>query len=387
MLSVPSFRPDALPRPPEGEGRDEGTARGSTRLEVLNPLEHRDWDALLASFPDATFFHTAAWARVLAETYAHLPLYFCRFTNGQLDALLPLMEISSSITGRRGVSLPFTDLCPALARDPAALPGLYEHALAWGREHHWRTLELRGSPDPELRSRTVPQSSILASATPSLTFHAHELDLTPGRDALFKALDPATRRGIRKAQDARLQIEFSSQPEVLREYYALHCRTRRRHGLPPQPYRFFDNLARHALGSVHGFVVTARLEQRRRPVAAAVFCHHGRQALFKFGASDFAFQHLRPNNLVMWEAIKRLAEQGFSTLHLGRTSLANEGLRRFKLGFGAREHPVCYCKYDFTKAAYVTDTDRAEGWHNHVFRHLPLPLLRLAGWLLYPHLA
>jgi hypothetical protein len=123
------------------------------------------------------------------------------------------------------------------------------------------------------------------------------------------------------------------------------------------------------------------------PVAAAVFFHFGRQALFKFGASDYAFQQLRPNNLVMWEAMKRYAAEGFGSLHLGRTSLANEGLRRFKLGFGAAEEDIHYYRYDFASEAFVTSRDHAEGWHNRVFRGLPPPLLRWIGRMLYPHLS
>jgi len=74
-------------------------------------------------------------------------------------------------------------------------------------------------------------------------------------------------------------------------------------------------------------------------------------------------------------------------LHLGRTSLANEGLRRFKLSLGASEEAVRYCRYDFSSKRFVSDVDRAEGWFNPVFARLPLPLLRLTGRILYPHLS
>jgi hypothetical protein len=89
----------------------------------------------------------------------------------------------------------------------------------------------------------------------------------------------------------------------------------------------------------------------------------------------------------MWGAIKRLAEQGFTRLDMGRTSLGNEGLRRFKLGFGAREQKIEYCRYDYAKRSFVRDIDRAEGWANHVFRLLPPFLFRAAGRMLYPHLS
>jgi len=193
------------------------------------------------------------------------------------------------------------------------------------------------------------------------------------------------RRGIRKAGAAGLRIGIQSSMESVETYYALHCRTRRRHGLPPQPFRFFANIQKYMLQPGLGFIVTARCEGQ--PVAAAVFLHQGRQALYKFGASDAGFQHLRPNNLVMWEGIRQCAARGCERLHFGRTSLGNEGLRRFKLGFGAGEEEIKCCKYDFRAGRFVTEADRAQGWFNRVFACLPPPLLRLAGQLLYPHLS
>jgi Acetyltransferase (GNAT) domain len=122
-----------------------------------------------------------------------------------------------------------------------------------------------------------------------------------------------------------------------------------------------------------------------RPLAAAVYFHHNRKAFYKFGASDYAFQELRPNNILMWEVIRRYAEDGFETLHLGRTSIGNEGLRRFKLGFGAREDKIQYCKFDFVKGTFIKQIDHSAGWFNCPFRWMPLPALRLAGEMLYPH--
>jgi hypothetical protein len=134
-----------------------------------------------------------------------------------------------------------------------------------------------------------------------------------------------------------------------------------------------------------GFVVVIRLATR--PIAAAVFLHEGCHALYKFGASELEFQHLRPNNLLMWEAMKHYSENGFTDLHLGRTSLHNEGLRRFKLGFGAAEERIEYTKHELRRDAFLTDVDRASGPLNIVFRRLPPSWLCLAGRLLYRHLS
>jgi lipid II:glycine glycyltransferase (peptidoglycan interpeptide bridge formation enzyme) len=202
---------------------------------------------------------------------------------------------------------------------------------------------------------------------------------------MFQNLEGAMRRSIRKAESSGLQIEFGEDDEAIRTYYGLHCLTRARHGVPPQPFRFFENIARHVVGKKQGFTVTARLG--RQPVASAVFFHHHKEAIYKFGASDFAYQQLRANNLIMWTAIKRLASEAFTSLHMGRTSVANEGLRRFKLAFGAREEKIEYFKYDLRSEAFVPDVDRAETWVNQVLRRMPRSGLRLVGKLLYPLLS
>jgi lipid II:glycine glycyltransferase (peptidoglycan interpeptide bridge formation enzyme) len=123
------------------------------------------------------------------------------------------------------------------------------------------------------------------------------------------------------------------------------------------------------------------------PVAGAVFFHFGKTAIYKFGASNEAFQHLRANNLVMWEAIKWHAMRGFAVLDFGRTSLGNEGLRRFKLGWGTRERRIDYFRYDQRKSGFVTARDESSGWHNRIFRILPVSLSRLVGAASYRHVA
>jgi len=340
---------------------------------AVDPLEHAGWDSLLDAHPQTSVFHGTAWARVLRQTYGHTPIYICRFDGQRLAELLPIMEVSSRWSGRRGVSLPFTDFCLPLKAANQEGRALYQAAMETGRQRLWKYLECRSAGDG------------WAGASPSLTFYGHVIDLSAGVDDLFKGFDSAVRRGVRKAEAAGVKVDFSGNSEAIQTFYALHCRTRRRHGLPPQPFRFFENIQRCVLDAGQGFVATARLKYQ--PLAAAVFFCHGRQVLYKFGASDHDFQQLRPNNLMMWAAIQHAAERRFSTLHLGRTSLANEGLRRYKLAFGAIEETVRYCQYDFASKAFVAGADRTAGWFNPVFAHLPLPLLRLAGQILYPHLS
>lgn len=361
---------------------------------VVKPLSSLppDWDEKLAAFPGATVFHTSAWARVLTETYGYQPLYLVTGDPAAPTGILPLMEVDSWLTGRRGLALPFTDACTILAHDAETAASLWNEAIDLGRSRKWRWLELRDSP------------GWLNQAPASTSFYHHVLDLNvagvpavssvaavagvadPGySNLLFSRFDSANRRAIRKAQQANLTVEITRSAEAMREFFRLMQLTRRRHGLPPQPWRFFESIHRHLIAAGNGCIVLVR--NAGSAIAGAVYLHHGTKALYKFGASDERQQHLRGNNLVMWEAIRWHMEHGFTSLDFGRTSLHNDGLRRFKLSWGTTEKMVRYHRYSFRTVDYVTSSDRSSGLHAHLFRHLPRPIARLAGELLYKHIA
>ena len=154
------------------------------------------------------------------------------------------------------------------------------------------------------------------------------------------------------------------------------------HGLPPQPFYFFKDIYKHILSLKKGFVVLAVFNER--PVAGAVYFHIGGKAIFKYGASDRNYQHLRPNNLVMWEAIKWYARNGFKHFSFGRTEPENTGLLQFKQGWGPREEIINYYKYSLEKDSFVKDHFR--GRTSYIFfKKLPSPLLNLIGFLFYRH--
>ena len=111
----------ALALPTISERFGPPTARISRRLSsrswevnVVDPTRDPDWDGLVASHPGSNFFHSAAWAKVLCRTYGHKPISLLLSRNGEPVALVPLLEVSSPLTGRRGVCLPFTDFCDPL---------------------------------------------------------------------------------------------------------------------------------------------------------------------------------------------------------------------------------------------------------------------------------
>lgn len=344
-----------------------------SNLALLDPLRVPNWDAMLKLTSGGTFFHSAMWARVLQATYGYRSVYIAKHEGTQFQSLLPLMVVDSWLTGRRGISLPFTDAVEPLGPDSAAIRELLLAAQAMATEHGWKYLELRGG------------HSALEDGPISTPFLSHTLKLSEDEKELFDHFDEPVRRAIRRGEQQGLVVEFSQEMRAVREFYSLLCLTRRRHGVPPQPFSFFVRIHEHALKHGHGWIVLAR--HGDIPVAGAVFFHFSRAATYKFGASNEAFQRMRGNNAVIWQAIRRYSLEGYTTLDFGRTSLSNEGLRRFKLGWGAREGQTGYLRFDPSNNSFITARDESRGWHNKVFRALPKPIFRLAGALLYRHIA
>jgi len=350
--------------------RSELPEKGVT-LEWVDPTAESGWDSLGRTHPGFSFFHGGAWAKVLKKAYGFKPYYLVARRDHQLLALSPMMEARSWLNGLRGVSLPFTDECAPLLSDGIDSAKLSEAIIKEGKARNWKYWECRNCAD------------LSGDVAESVPFRGHKLQLQPV-EALFEGLDGAVRRNIKKAESSGLAVEISAKSDGLKVFYGLHCRTRKKHGLPPQPYSFFERINEEILDSGQGFVSLARLGDE--PVAAAVFLHLGSKAIYKFGASNEELQQLRGSNLVIWEAIKWLVRNRFTELTFGRTSMANEGLRRFKLGWGTEEYRISYSKYDFHQSQFVPDADRASGWYNRVFALMPISLARWAGVLLYPHL-
>jgi len=349
-----------------------GDAFQVERLNILDSAAGARWDDLVRSHGDHTVFHTAAWGRVVCETYGHKPYYLLFISDGDPLALVPLIEIVSPLTGRRGVCLPFSDACGPLVFQDVCLAAVESEMSRAIRDRGWRYIELRGG------------EYLHSSAAPAATFLGHSLKLSPDMDATFDGFHAGARDAIRQASNQDLTVSILKTDEALRSFYNLHCKTRRRHGVPPQPFRFFARIQNHLISSGRGFIALASVGSR--VVAGALFLQEGKKAIYKYAASNPAFSRSRANNLVMWQAIRYLARSGCELLDFGRTSVANEGLRRFKLSWGTIENMISYHRFDDGHHKPVQKTDRETGFHNHVFRNLPLSLNRLAGTVLYPHL-
>lgn len=354
--------------------RDAAEGRSVAVVQV-DPMADPAWDEKLRPWPDACIFHTAAWARVLNATYGFKPCYLTLTADRRTVSILPLMEVDSWVTGRRGVALPFTDACTPLAEDSAGLGVLYREARRHGQVRHWKRIEYRAECSGASRAN---------SAAP---YVGHRLDLSGDEVRRFRRMHSGARGAVRKATRHGVTCTTGTDVESVQAFYRLFCATRKRLGVPPQPFRFFASIQREVLARDGGFVVLAW--HHGVPIAGAVFFHFGRTATYKFAASNATGRSLGASNLVLWEAICHYASRGLRVLDLGRTAQADEGLKHFKRALGATEYGLDYANHDPRQGGRIepSSLEVSLGWSRWAFKKLPVVVLRFFGSLLYRHMA
>ncbi len=344
----------------------------SSKIAAINPFEYNNWNDLIASFAGYSIFHTVQFARVINETYGYRPCYYGSVRNNELSALAPLMDIQSRITGRRGVSLPFADYCDICPGRSQELQPIINQIITFGKKCGWKYIEFR------------PSGSFLPHAEPSTSFYRHTLHLNKDPGITLSSMRSSTKRNIKKALSSDVSVLFSTDADAVYHYYRLHCITRKTQGIPPQPFLFFKNIHRYLIEQNLGF--TALASCKGRHIAGAVFLYVGRKAYYKFGAMDKRFQHLRGFNLVIWKAIEHFAERGFESLCFGRTDPANAGLLQFKNGWNTTQEALHYFKYDLRNNRFARDKNFSHTALTSIFRCTPVPVLKVIGRLLYPHI-
>jgi hypothetical protein len=344
----------------------------SITMEIVDPAQIPKWDKILLNTPGYSFFHSSSWARVLKESYDYSPKYFVGIEDGHFSCLVPIMEIDSFLTGKRGVSLPFTDSVEPIVRESGSSWEMFNHILAFGNKRGWKHIELRGG------GNLFPQTPAF------VTYIGHTLDLSKKEEEIFSNFRDSTRRNIKKALSQGVSVKIHHDPDAVEEFCRLNSMTRKIHGLPPQPFSFFRKFYEHIISQGAAFVALALHQDR--PVAGAVFCHFGNKAIFKYGASDPKYLHLRANNLIMWEGIRWFRQKGCKSLCFGRTEPENAGLGQYKTGWGVEEKTLPYFKFDLNEMEFITRYSRRYALSSKIFQRMPVSALNLIGSIFYRHM-
>lgn len=345
----------------------------SIQIYRFDPLTDPRWAAFIQDC-DASVFHTPAWMEALRRTYGYQPTGFtCSPPSEPIDNAIIYCRVYSWLTGRRLVSLPFSDHCQPLATSPEKLSRLIAALIE----------ELRSSSSRyvEIRPHTVA-ADMESRFELSGSFCSHLLDLSPPIEEIFRGFHKdCVQRKIRRAEREGLKYEVGSSESLLSKFYHLLVMTRRRHGLPAQPLDWFRNL----IDCMENRLAIHVALKDDAPVASILTLRHSRTLTYKYGGSDAKLHNLGGMQMLLWKAIQDAKSDGVQQMDMGRSDSHNFGLIEFKKRWGATEADLHYLRYPMTRGASVT-REIAMGVAGQLLTVAPPRLLTLAARLAYKHL-
>lgn len=340
----------------------------ATEPLAIVPFEQAraSWDELAASHPAATLYHSASWAELLSRAYGFRILVAMVRQGGTIAAGCLLSPNKLPFT-RRLIGLPFSDSAVPLGVGPEAIRTLLE-GLA---DSNNGSLEIRGVAAP-------------ASWKVNDCFRQWSIDVTRPFPAIERDADRNFRRQARRAITQAVRVDVGDDEARLRRFYRMELETRRRLGVPPQPWRFFS-LLHELFAKRHALELWIATRDGRDLAGVVVLRERGK--LYAKWSARTSGDIGGASHLVFLSILEHYAGKA-DLLDLGRTDARNAGLIRFKREMGASASPLPYSyfprirRWASAEVPSPVASTLAKAW-----RLLPLPFTRAIGKTTYGYFA
>ncbi|MCU7726338.1 GNAT family N-acetyltransferase [Actinoplanes sp. KI2] len=286
-----------------------------------------------SSYADRLIFHTPQWLAFVAEAQGALPVLATvqdgedvvgHFT-GLVTKRFGLRILGSPMAGWTTSYLGF-NLRPGVDRRDAVEALL---PFAFGS---------LGCAHLEIRDRSFVDADLAGLGFRWDSAPTAVISLAPAEDQLFGAMAPACRRNIRKAQKSGVVIEeVHDDPSFAAEFYdQLRDVFAKQNLVPTYSIDRVRALIRHLEPAGRLLLLRAR-EPGGRCIATAVLPWYHRTMYFWGGASYRPDQHLRPNEALIWHALRWARSRGV-------TEFDFVGGNSYKQKYGTTEVPVPWAR-------------------------------------------
>ena len=340
-------------------------------VSIINPILNQSWAEFINRNSKATIFHHPAWLSVLQRQYGFRVFAVCTLNpDNAIRSGIPFCEVRSIGGNIKWISLPFSDHCTPLYESESDLLEILDYSI--------KNINPEGKYSIEIRSDVSSTHKLFQRKSDSV-LHIKELSNTI--DNVFASLKKTqVQQPILKGMRDGLTCRVSIEKDSLKDFYRLHLLTRRRLGVPVQPRKFFDEVFENIIRKNLGFTVLVFKD--KQCISAGIFSGYAHTLTYKYGASDDTMLHWRPNNLMVWTAMQEAVKRGFTYFDFGKTDYENEGLRKFKSGWGVTEQPLYYSYYPVVprNSLLLTLKNKLAA---PLIRHSPMFVCRWTGEILY----
>lgn len=267
---------------------------------------------LLDKFEDRNIFQTQQWIAFLSDSQRAQPVFAelregtsaVGFFTGLVFRRMGMRILGSSFPGWTTPYIGF-NLYPGIPRIEA-LRALEAFAFGDLRCIHMEVCD---------RQITFDQAKSLGFLCDS--YESYKTDLTLSEEQLFDGMDSACRRCIRKAEKSGVRIEQAGDREFASEYFEqLGDVFAKQKLVPTYGLDRVTKLIEHLLPTGNLLLLRAR-DPQGSCIATGIYPGFNRVAYFWGNASFRSSQHLRPNELLHWSAMRYWKRRGLTTFDWG----------------------------------------------------------------------
>jgi FemAB-related protein (PEP-CTERM system-associated) len=330
------------------------------------------WDAFVAAMPSGTFFHRAAWARVIETAFGHPTHYALTERDGAVTGVLPLAQVKTLLFGNTLISAPFCVYGGPLAADAESADALEAHAAA--------LLSRTGASAVEFRERD-PADSNPVESDPAESDWVERPDLyvtfrkpiAADHERNMKAIPRKQRAMVRKGIQNGLHSVCNLDTGVL---HAIYAESVRNLGTPVFSHRYFAVLAEVFRDCVD--VVTVM--DGETPIAAVLNFYWRDEALPYYGGGTLAARQRAGNDFLYWEVMRRAADRGFRLFDFGRSKIGT-GSYAFKHNWGFEAEKLHY-RFRLAPGSAIPDHNPLNPKYRlfiAAWKRLPLPVANTIG--------
>jgi FemAB-related protein (PEP-CTERM system-associated) len=331
----------------------------TVRLHELTASAAPAWDAFVAASPEGTFFHRAAWARVIHEAFGHTARFTYAEQDGAITGVLPLVHVKTLLFGNALISTPFCVYGGPLAADAESATALGAHAVALMRQMRARWVEFRfrdTPPEVEQPPEWVERPGLYVTFRKPITGNDEE-----NLKAIPRKQRAMVRKGIANGLTSRCDLDVATQHDIYAESV-------RNLGTPVFSERYFRILA----GAFRDDMDVITVMHNETPVASVMNFYFRDEVLPYYGGGARAARRLAGNDFMYWEVMRRAAERGYRLFDFGRSKVGT-GSYAFKHNWGFEPSPLHY-RFHLASGASIPD-------HNPLN---PKYRLFIAGWKRQP---
>jgi FemAB-related protein (PEP-CTERM system-associated) len=335
------------------------------QVRTLDDASVPAWDAFVDAMPDGTFFHRAAWARVIQAAFGHRTFFAFAERDGAITGVLPLAQVKTLLFGNTLVSSPFCVYGGLLAADADSADALERHAASLLRSTGASAMEFRDrAPAAADGGEWVGRPDLYVTFRRSIEAD-HERNM--------KAIPRKQRAMVRKGIQYGLTSVCHRDTVVLHRTYAESVRNL---GTPVFSRRYFDVLL-DAFGDAADIVT---ILDDGQPIAAVMNFYFRDEVLPYYGGGTAQARHRAGNDFMYWEVMRRAADRGCRLFDFGRSKIGT-GAYAFKHNWGFTPEPLHY-RYKLSPGATIPDHNPLNPKYRlfiAAWKRFPLPVANLLG--------